>query len=147
MNSVELVGNITKDPELKYTKDNIAVASFNIAINRINEGVDFIPIKVFNKQAENCKKYLTKGSKVAIEGSIRTGSYEKEDGTKIYTTEIMANRVHFLSSNTNTQETQKQAEKGQKNSELEQVKDTLKDENTFKQFYVDEINLDDFDAF
>jgi len=131
MNSVELIGNITKDPELRYTKDNVAVVSFNIAINRINEGVDFIPIKVFNKQAENCKKYLKKGSKVAIEGSIRTGSYEKEDGTKIYTTEIMANRVHFLSSNANTQEKQENTEKGNKNSELE--------ENKQQQFVVDDV--------
>lgn len=115
MNSVELVGNLTRDPELRYTKENVPVASFNIAINRINEGVDFIPIKVFNKQAENCKKYLIKGSKVAIEGSIRTGNYEKEDGTKVYVTEIVANRVHFLSSNTNNQSTQKVIEKEPKN--------------------------------
>lgn len=137
MNSVELVGNITKDPELRYTKDNVAVASFNIAINRINEGVDFIPIKVFNKQAENCKKYLTKGSKVAIEGSIRTGSYEKEDGTKIYTTEIMANRVHFLSSNTNTQETQKQVQNEPQNKSSNEL-----DDEVFAQFG-DSISIDD----
>ena len=137
MNSVELVGNITKDPELRYTKDNVAVASFNIAINRINEGVDFIPIKVFNKQAENCKKYLTKGSKVAIEGSIRTGSYEKEDGTKIYTTEIMANRVHFLSSNTNTQETQKQVQNEPQNKPSDELNDEV-----FEQFG-DSFEIDD----
>lgn len=137
MNSVELVGNLTKDPELRYTKDNIAVASFNIAINRINEGVDFIPIKVFNKQAENCKKYLTKGSKVAIEGSIRTGSYEKEDGTKIYTTEIMANRVHFLSSNINTQETQNQVQNEPQNKSSNEL-----DDEVFAQFG-DSISIDD----
>lgn len=137
MNSVELVGNITKDPELRYTKDNVAVASFNIAINRMNEGVDFIPIKVFNKQAENCKKYLTKGSKVAIEGSIRTGSYEKEDGTKIYTTEIVANRVHFLSSNTNTQEPQKQVQNKPQNKSSNGL-----DDEVFAQFG-DSFEIDD----
>jgi single-strand DNA-binding protein len=137
MNSVELVGNLTKDPELRYTKDNVAVASFNIAINRMNEGVDFIPIKVFNKQAENCKKYLAKGSKVAIEGSIRTGSYEKEDGTKIYTTEIMANRVHFLSSNTNTQETQNQVQNEPQNKSSNEL-----DDEVFAQFG-DSISIDD----
>lgn len=137
MNSVELVGNITKDPELRYTKDNVAVVSFNIAINRINEGVDFIPIKVFNKQAENCKKYLKKGFKVAIEGSIRTGSYEKEDGTKIYTTEIMANRVHFLSSNTNAQETQKQVQNEPQNKSSNEL-----DDEVFAQFG-DSISIDD----
>lgn len=136
MNSVELVGNITKDPELRYTKDNVAVASFNIAINRINEGVDFIPIKVFNKQAENCKKYLAKGSKVAVEGSIRTGSYEK-DGKKYYSIEIMANRVHFLSSNTNTQETQKQAQNEPQNKSSNKL-----DDEVFAQFG-DSISIDD----
>ena len=102
MNNCTLIGNLTKDPELRYTKDNTAVANFNIAINRVKDGVDYIPIKVFNKQAENCHKYLTKGSKVAIDGVVRTGSYEKED-KKYYTMEIVANRVIFLSNNTNTQ--------------------------------------------
>ena len=103
MNNCTLIGNLTKDPELRYTKDNKAVANFNIAINRIKDGVDYISIKVFNKQAENCQKYLAKGSKVAIDGSIRTGSYEKDD-KKHYTMEIVANRVIFLSNNTNTQD-------------------------------------------
>lgn len=102
MNNCTLIGNLTKDPELRYTKDNTAVANFNIAINRVKDGVDYIPIKVFNKQAENCQKYLTKGSKVAIDGVVRTGSYEKDD-KKHYTMEIVANRVIFLSNNTNTQ--------------------------------------------
>lgn len=102
MNNCILIGNLTKDPELRYTKENIPIANFNIAINRVKDGVDYIPIKVFNKQAENCQKYLTKGSKVAIDGVIRTGSYEKED-KKHYTMEIVANRVIFLSNNTNTQ--------------------------------------------
>lgn len=102
MNNCTLIGNLTKDPELRYTKENIPIANFNIAINRVKDGVDYIPIKVFNKQAENCQKYLTKGSKVAIDGVVRTGSYEKED-KKHYTMEIVANRVIFLSNNTNTQ--------------------------------------------
>ena len=102
MNNCILIGNLTKDPELRYTKENIPIANFNIAINRVKDGVDYIPIKVFNKQAENCQKYLTKGSKVAIDGVVRPGSYEKED-KKHYTMEIVANRVIFLSNNTNTQ--------------------------------------------
>lgn len=114
MNNVTLIGNLTKDPELRYTKENTAITSFNIAINRLKDGVDYIPIKVFNKQAENCKKYLTKGSKVAIDGSIRTGSYEKDD-KKYYTIEIVANRVIFLSNNTNSQETTKQVSNKPKN--------------------------------
>ena len=98
MNSVELVGNLTRDPELRYTKENYPVCSFTLAINRPTEGVDYIDISVWNKQAENCKKYLVKGRKVAIEGSIRTGIYEKDD-KKYKTFNVLANKVYFLSSN------------------------------------------------
>lgn len=109
MNSCIFIGNLTKDPELRYTKDNTAVASFTIAVNRIKDGVDFIPIKVFGKQAESCNKYLIKGKKVAVEGEYRTNSFEK-DSKKYYNTEIMANKVHFLSNSTNTQENKKLSE-------------------------------------
>lgn len=116
MNNVTLLGNLTKDPELRYTKENTPIASFSIAINRAKEGVDYIPIKVFNKQAENCKKYLTKGSKVAIDGVIRTSSYEKEY-KKYYTLEIVANRVIFLSNSTNTLDNAKTTENKPENIE------------------------------
>ena len=114
MNRVELIGRLTKDPELRYTKENIAVASFTLAINRPKvkdkeQETDFINCKVFNKQAENLKKYCTKGKLIAVDGTIRTGSYEK-DGQKYYTTEIIAQNIEFLSSNTNSQEEQKNVE-------------------------------------
>jgi single-strand DNA-binding protein len=124
MNIVTLIGNLTKDTELRYTKENKPVASFTIAINRINDGVDYIPIKVFNKQAENCNKYLKKGSKVAIDGTIRTGSYEK-DGKRYYTTEIIANRVMFLSNSINNQEKEKQVENGAKNKSEGQTNENI----------------------
>ena len=76
----------------------MAVARFTIAINRMKKdgGADFPNIVVFGKQAENCEKYLRKGSKVGIEGRIQTGSYEKDDGTRVYTTDVVAERVEFL---------------------------------------------------
>lgn len=128
MNRVQLIGRLTKDPELRYTDKNIAICSFTIAINRINEESDFIPIKVFNKLAENSFKYLKKGSLVGIVGSIKTSNYEK-DGKKIYKTEIMANSVEFLSNNTNSQGKEKQAKKDTQNS----VKNDISDE-VFKEF-------------
>lgn len=102
MNSVNLIGRLTRDPEVRYTASQMAVASFSIAIDRpTKEGevkrADFPRIVVFGRQAENCEKYLRKGSQVAIEGRIETGSYEKQDGTKVYTTEVVAHRVEFLS--------------------------------------------------
>ncbi len=102
MNSVCLVGRLTKDPDVRYTTSNepIAVARFSIAIDDgygDKKRTDFPSIVVFGKQAENCEKYLNKGSRVGIVGKIQTGSYEK-DGRKVYTTDVVANRVEFLES-------------------------------------------------
>lgn len=101
MNVVALIGNITRDPEVRYTNDHMAIASFSIAINRppkkdgTEGGADFPRVTVFGKQAENCERFLHRGSKVGIIGKIQTGSYEK-DGQRVYTTDIVADRVEFL---------------------------------------------------
>ena len=101
MNRVELIGRLTRDPELRYTANNVATARFTLAVNRTfqsqsgEQGTDFINIVVWNKQAENVKKYMTKGSLVAVTGRIQTGSYEK-DGRTIYTTDVVADNVQFL---------------------------------------------------
>lgn len=99
MNLVSLVGRLTRDPELK--EGTTSVARFSVAIDRGKDkdgndrGTDFPNVVVFGKQAENCAKYLEKGRQVAIQGRIQTGSYEK-DGKKIYTTDVVADRVEFL---------------------------------------------------
>jgi single-strand DNA-binding protein len=103
MNRVELIGRLTRDPELRYTSSNIATARFTLAVNRPfqsqngENGTDFINIVVWRKQAENVKKYVSKGSLVSVEGRIQTGSYEK-DGQRIYTTDVVADSVQFLES-------------------------------------------------
>lgn len=103
MNKSVLVGNLTKDPEIRVTNGDISVCTFMLAVNRPfsnSQGereADFIPIVVWRQQAENCSKYLQKGSKVAVSGSIRTRTYEAQDGTKRYTTEVVADEVQFLS--------------------------------------------------
>lgn len=97
MNEVNLIGRLTRDPEVRYTQSNMAVARFSIAIDRMKDGTDFPSIVAFGKTAENCEKYLTKGRQVGITGRIQTGSYEK-DGRKIYTTDVVASRVEFLGS-------------------------------------------------
>lgn len=98
MNNVTLIGRLTKDPEVRYTEQQLAVARFNIAINRIgkDKGADFPSIVVFGKQAENCEKWLHKGRLVAIQGYIQTGNYTNKDGNKVYTTDVIADRVEFL---------------------------------------------------
>lgn len=108
MNKVMLIGRITRDPELRYTSSNIPTVRFTLAVNRPfgnqngERETDFINIVVWRKQAENVKKYVTKGSLVAVEGRIQTGSYEK-DGQRIYTTDVVADNVQFLESKSQSQ--------------------------------------------
>lgn len=99
MNNCTLIGRICNNIEVRYTQDEMAIARFSIAVDRYTKGekkADFINILVFGKSAENCEKYLAKGRKVALEGRIQTGSYTKDDGTKVYTTDVVANRVEFI---------------------------------------------------
>ena len=102
MNKVFLIGNLTKDPELTQTANGKSVCRFTLAVQRKfanTQGVreaDFLTITVWGANADNCNKYLRKGSKAAVSGSIRTGSFE-QDGIRRYTTEINADEVQFLS--------------------------------------------------
>jgi single-strand DNA-binding protein len=97
MNTVLLIGNLTRDPELRYTTTQTAVCNFTLAIdrNQKEKGTDYPSIKVFGKVAENCEQFLKKGSKVGVQGRLQTGSFEK-DGQKIFKTEVVADRVEFL---------------------------------------------------
>ena len=102
MNNVTLIGRLTRDPEVRYTSGSqMAVARFSIAIDRpTRQGgekqTDFPSIVVFGKQAENCERFLTKGRLVGNEARNQTGSYTNKDGNKVYTTDVVANRVEFL---------------------------------------------------
>ena len=99
MNKVILIGRLTKEPELRYTQSNIPVTTFTLAVNRVaSEEPDYINIVVWRKQAENCSKYITKGSQVAIDGSIQVRNYEDKNGQKRYVTEVVAENVQFLDS-------------------------------------------------
>lgn len=113
VNRVWLIGNLTKDPESQTTSSGITVCRFTLAVQRKfsnangEKETDFINIVAWRTLAENCIKYLKKGSKVAVVGSIQTRSYDAQDGTKHYVTEIIAEEVEFLSSNGGKQETEK----------------------------------------
>ena len=102
MNTVQLIGRLTKDPELKYTQGQMAICKFSMAINRGKDakgndlGADYPRITVFGKQGENASKYLAKGRLVGIQGRITTGSYEDKNGNKVYTTDVVADRVEYL---------------------------------------------------
>ena len=104
MNKAILIGNLARDPETRTTASGVTVCQFTIAVNRryVNQqGVreaDFIPIVTWRQTAELCARYLSKGRKVAVEGVIQVRSYDAQDGSKRYVTEIVADDVEFLSS-------------------------------------------------
>ena len=104
MNKVILIGNLTKDPELTTTTSGISVCRFTLAVSRRftnSEGereTDFINIVVWRNAADNCHKFLRKGSKAAVVGNLQTRSYDAQDGTKRYVTEVVAEEVEFVGS-------------------------------------------------
>lgn len=99
MNKVILTGRLTKDVDFKYTQNGKCVALFSMAVNGFKkEDVYFFNIVAWNKTAELCGNYLTKGSKVLIEGQLTTRSYEDNSGSKKTVTEIIASNVEFLES-------------------------------------------------
>lgn len=103
MNRVELVGRLVRDPEIRTSSNGTALTRFTIAVDRRfadkngQRQADFIGCVAFERQASNIAKYCHKGSLVSVEGRIQTGSYDAQDGTKRYTTDIMCDNVQFLS--------------------------------------------------
>lgn len=103
MNKVFLIGNLTRDPEATVTPSGISLCRFSLAVSRryaSSDGTretDYFNIVVWRAQADNCAKFLKKGSKAAVIGSIQTRTYDKQDGTKGYATDIVAEEVQFLS--------------------------------------------------
>ena len=105
MNKVYLIGNLTRDPEMRSTSAGIPVCNFSIAVNRRfknaqtgQQETDFFNIVAWRQLAELCSRYLVKGRKVAVFGSIQTRSYEAQDGSKRTAFDIVADEVEFLSS-------------------------------------------------
>ncbi len=102
MNKVFLIGNLTKDPEMRSTQSGVAVCNFSIAVNRRfknangQQETDYLNIIAWRQLAELCSKYLAKGRKVAVAGSIQTRTYEAKDGSKRTALDIVADEVEFL---------------------------------------------------
>ena len=131
MNRAMLIGRLTAKPELRYTTSNLPFARFFIAVNRTFSGrdgqreTDFINIVVWRGQAENCHKYLKKGSKCGVVGTLQTRSYDAQDGSKRYITEVIADEVEFLSTRNNESGAEYQAPQNKKAdvAELEPIDD------------------------
>src|SRR5690625_7206323 len=104
LNRVVLVGRLTKDPDLRYTPNGVAVANFTIAVNRPftnqqgNREADFINCVVWRRPAENLANYMKKGSMIGVDGRVQTRTFEGQDGKTVFVTEIVADSVQFLES-------------------------------------------------
>ncbi len=104
LNKVFLIGNLTRDPELRYTPNGVAVANLGLAVNRrfrdktgeLKEDVCFLTVTVWDKQAEACCQYLQKGSPVFVEGVLQSRSWETSEGQKRSTIDVRAERIQFL---------------------------------------------------
>jgi single-strand DNA-binding protein len=99
MNQINLIGRLTKDPEIRQTQNNKSVCEFDIAVNRIGqEQTDFITCVVWEKQAENLVKYQNKGSLIAVNGALRVDKYQNQEGQNRYKTYVLATNIEYLSS-------------------------------------------------
>lgn len=119
LNNVVLVGRLTKDPELRYTPNNQAVATFSLAVNRNfksqngDREADFINCVIWRQQAENLANWAKKGALIGITGRIQTRSYENQQGQRVYVTEVVAENFQLLEFN-------KQNDRGQSQSHSQQ---------------------------
>lgn len=117
MNAVQLIGRLTKDPEVRYTQNSgTAICTFTLAVDRGkdkqgNSEADFIRCKCFEKLAENMERYKKKGDQLALEGRIQTGSYEGNNGT-VYTTDVICSRIEFIGQRNDNKNENKQLEIG-----------------------------------
>ncbi|MDD3374575.1 MAG: single-stranded DNA-binding protein [Candidatus Omnitrophica bacterium] len=133
LNKIFLIGNLTKDPELRYTPNGVGVVNLRVAVNRkyrdrasgeLKEETCFITVTAWDKQAEACNQYLAKGSPIFVEGTLQSRSWETNDGQKRNTIEVRAERVQFLGSSKDS------ALKGEESLDADtQVEDSLKPEN------------------
>ncbi len=131
MNVVVLIGRLVRDPELRFTASGKAVATFSIAVNRPfskTREADFFNVVVWERTAENCANYLSKGRLVGVEGRLQSRSYETKAGERRYVTEVVANMVEFL-------------EWGDRNEGQDK-----KTEEKTDDFTASDIDLDDFKA-
>jgi single-strand DNA-binding protein len=128
LNKVFLTGNLTRDPELRYTPNGTAVAGFGVAVNRRyttkegdrKEEVDFFEVEVWDKQAENCNEYLSKGRGILVEGRLRQDRWEDESGNKRSKLKIVASSVQFMPRRLDNEQTMEELPQGSANDSYEE---------------------------
>lgn len=106
LNRTVLVGRLSKDPDLRYTPNGVAVCNFTVAVKNPfskNDDADFINCVTWKKQAENLANYMSKGSMVGVDGRIQTRNFEGQDGKRVFVTEVNAESIQFLDSKKNSE--------------------------------------------
>lgn len=157
MNKVFLIGRLTRDPDLRYGSSNNAVMRVSLAVDRQFQNqngereADFISIVAFGNRAEVMKKYLVKGSQIAVSGRIQTGSYDDKDGKRVYTTDVVVDEFQFLDSRGSRQDNNQMVSSDSSvtpydfsNSQPTNNVDTGIESDPFKDFG-DKIEIDDSD--
>ncbi|WP_099158987.1 single-stranded DNA-binding protein [Virgibacillus ndiopensis] len=138
LNRVVLVGRLTKDPDLRYTPNGVAVANFTLAVNRPfsnqqgNREADFINCVVWRRPAENLANYMSKGSMVGVDGRVQTRTFEGQDGKTVYVTEIVADSVQFLETKGSSQNKSQGSSGFQPNQNQNQNRPIQNEEDPFK---------------
>ena len=153
MNKVFLIGRLVRVPDLRYNQNNTAVCRFTIAIDRPKQkdkedsGADFPSCVCFNNVAVNLNKYVHKGDLIAIDGRLQTGSYDDKDGKKIYTTDVVVNKITFLSTKNSQNEekttsNEQSIEQGENELNYEQLgAKTVMNEDYNPEFQIDDSDL------
>ena len=133
MNRVNLIGRLTRDPEVRTTQAGLTVANYTLAVDRPikkegeEKNADFIRCICFGKTAEFCERYLFKGSKVGVDGRIQTGSYTDKDGKTVYTTDVVVESHTFCESRGNRQQQEATAQT-ESSGEFVSIADGVDDE-------------------
>ena len=125
MNNVVLVGRLTKEPQLKKTNGGTSVCEFTLAVQRDKDNADFPNVVTFGKTAENLAQWQHKGSQIGVVGRLQTRTYDRQDGSKAYVTEVIANNVEYLSSKSEMSVKQVQNEPTQEPVQVEVTEDDL----------------------
>ncbi len=130
MNRVFLIGNLTKDPEVSVVSNDLTNCKFSIAVSRRYgaKETDYFSVVCWRGMAENCGRYLRKGSKVGVCGSIQNKNYETSDGVKRYSFEIVADEVQFLSTRSDMDQNELPSETTQKTAKISDLKPIEGDE-------------------
>ena len=149
MNKVVLIGRLTRDPELRTTPSGVSAVNFSIAVNRNfknKEGVieaDFFNVTAWRKLAENISKFCVKGTQVCVEGRLQNRSYDAQDGTKRYVTDVIADNVEFLQRANSNSGNDGYFADVPSNNEAPVVETQITDEDPFKDFGSEVVLTDD----